>query len=71
MVIATGRVRIDSEGRQVGLSSRPEHVEQVADASLQRLRVPAIDLFYQHRVDVDVPIEDVAGAVKELIQEGR
>ena len=63
--------RIDSEGRQVGLSSRPEHIKQVADASLQRLRVDAIDLFYQHRVDLDVPIEDVAGAVKELIQEGK
>jgi aryl-alcohol dehydrogenase-like predicted oxidoreductase len=72
VVIATKfGFRIDSEGRQVGLSSRPEHVKQVADASLQRLRVPAIDLFYQHRVDVDVPIEDVAGAVKELIQEGK
>jgi len=72
VVIATKfGFRIDSEGRQVGLSSRPEHVKQVADASLQRLRVPAIDLFYQHRVDLDVPIEDVAGAVKELIQEGK
>ncbi len=72
VVIATKfGFRIDSEGRQVGLSSRPEHVKQVADASLQRLRVPTIDLFYQHRVDVDVPIEDVAGAVKELIQEGK
>jgi aryl-alcohol dehydrogenase-like predicted oxidoreductase len=72
VVIATKfGFRIDSEGRQVGLSSHPEHVKQVADGSLQRLRVPAIDLFYQHRVDVDVPIEDVAGAVKELIQEGK
>ena len=72
VVIATKfGFRIDSEGRQVGLSSRPEHVKQVADASLQRLRVPAIDLFYQHRVDLDVPIEDVAGAVKELMQEGK
>ena len=72
VVIATKfGFRIDSEGRQVGLSSRPEHIKQVADASLQRLRVPAIDLFYQHRVDLDVPIEDVAGAVKELIQEGK
>ncbi|MET0844477.1 MAG: aldo/keto reductase [Mycetocola sp.] len=72
VVIATKfGFRIDSEGRQVGLSSRPEHIKRVADASLQRLRVPAIDLFYQHRVDVDVPIEDVAGAVKELIQEGK
>ena len=72
VVIATKfGFRFDSEGRQVGLSSRPEHIKQVADASLQRLRVPAIDLFYQHRVDLDVPIEDVAGAVKELIQEGK
>ncbi|MET0713059.1 MAG: aldo/keto reductase [Jiangellaceae bacterium] len=72
VVIATKfGFRFDSEGRQVGLSSRPEHIKQVADASLQRLKVPAIDLFYQHRVDLDVPIEDVAGAVKELIQEGK
>jgi len=53
------------------LNSRPEHVKAVADASLKRLRVEAIDLFYQHRVDPKVPIEDVAGAVKELIQEGK
>ena len=53
------------------LNSRPEHVKEVADASLKRLRVDAIDLFYQHRVDPNVPIEDVAGAVKELIQEGK
>ena len=53
------------------LNSRPEHIKQVAEASLKRLRVDAIDLFYQHRVDLDVPIEDVAGAVKELIQEGK
>jgi aryl-alcohol dehydrogenase-like predicted oxidoreductase len=72
VVIATKfGFRFDSEGHQVGLSSRPEHIKQVADASLQRLRVHAIDLFYQHRVDLDVPIEDVAGAVKELIQEGK
>jgi aryl-alcohol dehydrogenase-like predicted oxidoreductase len=72
VVIATKfGFRFDSEGRQVGLSSRPEQIKQVADASLQRLKVPAIDLFYQHRVDLDVPIEDVAGAVKELIQEGK
>ena len=61
----------DAEGRQIGLSSRPEHIKQVADASLRRLRVDALDLFYQHRVNADVPIEDVAGAVKELIQEGK
>jgi aryl-alcohol dehydrogenase-like predicted oxidoreductase len=54
-----------------GLDSRPEHIKEVAEASLKRLRVDAIDLFYQHRVDPDVPIEDVAGAVKELIQEGK
>jgi aryl-alcohol dehydrogenase-like predicted oxidoreductase len=54
-----------------GLNSRPERIRQVAEASLQRLKVDAIDLFYQHRVDLDVPIEDVAGAVKELIHEGK
>ena len=53
------------------LDSRPEHIKQVAEASLKRLKIDAIDLFYQHRVDPDVPIEDVAGAVKELIQEGK
>jgi aryl-alcohol dehydrogenase-like predicted oxidoreductase len=55
----------------VGLNSRPQHIKQVAEASLKRLKVDAIDLFYQHRVDPDVPIEDVAGAVKHLIQEGK
>ena len=54
-----------------GLNSRPEHIKQAAEGSLKRLKVEAIDLFYQHRVDPDVPIEDVAGAVKELIQEGK
>jgi aryl-alcohol dehydrogenase-like predicted oxidoreductase len=54
-----------------GLNSRPERIKQVAEASLKRLNVDAIDLFYQHRVDPDVPIEDVAGAVKELIQQGK
>ncbi len=58
-------------GEQVGMDSRPEHIKQVAEASLKRLKVDAIDLFYQHRVDPDVPIEDVAGAVKDLIQEGK
>ena len=53
------------------MNSRPEHIKEVADASLQRLKVDAIDLFYQHRVDPNVPIEDVAGAVKELIREGK
>lgn len=57
--------------RREGLNSRPEHIKQVADASLKRLRVEVIDLFYQHRVDPDVPIEEVAGAVKELIQQGK
>jgi aryl-alcohol dehydrogenase-like predicted oxidoreductase len=54
-----------------GLNSRPEHTKQAAEGSLKRLKVDAIDLFYQHRVDPDVPIEDVAGAVKDLIQEGK
>src|SRR5213595_2967945 len=58
-------------GKQAGLDSRPEHIKQVAEASLKRLRTNAIDLFYQHRVDPAVPIEDVAGAVKDLIQEGK
>jgi aryl-alcohol dehydrogenase-like predicted oxidoreductase len=61
----------DAGGKQIGLNSRPEHIKQVAEASLKRLKVDAIDLFYQHRVDPNVPIEDVAGAVKELIQEGK
>ena len=58
-------------GKQVGLDSRPGHIREVAEASLRRLRVDAIDLFYQHRVDPEVPIEDVAGAVKDLIREGK
>ena len=58
-------------GPMTGLDSRPEQIKRVAEASLKRLQVEAIDLFYQHRVDPDVPIEDVAGAVKELIQEGK
>jgi aryl-alcohol dehydrogenase-like predicted oxidoreductase len=57
--------------KQAGLDSRPEHIKEVAEASLKRLKVDAIDLFYQHRVDPDVPIEDVAGSVKELIQQGK
>ena len=61
----------DDCGRWSGLNSRPDHIKQVAEASLKRLKVDAIDLFYQHRVDLNVPIEDVAGAVKELIQEGK
>jgi aryl-alcohol dehydrogenase-like predicted oxidoreductase len=58
-------------GKQAGLDSRPEHIKQVADASLKRLKTDFIDLFYQHRVDDKVPIEDVAGAVKDLIQQGK
>jgi aryl-alcohol dehydrogenase-like predicted oxidoreductase len=57
--------------RWIGLDSRPEHIKQVAEASLKRLRTNVIDLFYQHRVDPDVPIEEVAGAVKDLIQQGK
>ncbi len=72
VVIATKfGFRIDADGKQAGLDSRPEHIKQVADASLKRLRTDRIDLFYQHRVDPDVPIEDVAGAVKDLIQAGK
>ena len=73
VVIATKfGFRIDpATGRQAGLDSRPEHIREVCDASLKRLGVEAIDLLYQHRVDPDVPIEEVAGAVKELIAEGK
>ena len=60
-----------ASGRQVGVDSRPVHIKEVAEASLKRLKIDVIDLFYQHRVDPDVPIEDVAGAVKGLIQEGK
>jgi aryl-alcohol dehydrogenase-like predicted oxidoreductase len=64
--------KIDPDtGKSVGLDSRPGHIKEVAEASLTRLGVDALDLFYQHRVDLDVPIEDVAGAVKELIQAGK
>ena len=74
-----GKVVIATKfGGQIGpgkgpmdLDSRPEHIKEVADASLKRLRVDAIDLFYQHRVDAHVPIEDVAGAVKDLIRAGK
>ena len=62
---------IGPHGETRGLNSQPKHIKQVAEASLKRLRVEAIDLYYQHRVDPDVPIEDVAGAVKELIHEGK
>jgi aryl-alcohol dehydrogenase-like predicted oxidoreductase len=61
----------DPEGRNVGLSSRPEHIKQAAEGSLGRLKVDVIDLYYQHRVDPDVPIEEVAGAVKDLIEAGK
>ena len=73
VVIATKfGFKIDpTSGKQVGLGSRPEHVKEVAEASLKRLKTDVIDLFYQHRVDPNVPIEDVAGAVKELIQQGK
>src|ERR1700740_2508812 len=74
VVIATKfGFRPDPNGgpRWSGLDSRPEHIREVADASLKRLKTDVIDLFYQHRVDSNVPIEDVAGAVKDLIQEGK
>jgi aryl-alcohol dehydrogenase-like predicted oxidoreductase len=74
VVIATKfGFRLDPDGgpKWVGLDSRPVHIKEVAEASLKRLRVDAIDLFYQHRVDPDVPIEDVAGVVKDLIREGK
>ena len=59
------------DGKQRGLDSRPEHIKQVAESSLKRLKTDVIDLYYQHRVDPNVPIEEVAGAVKELIQQGK
>ncbi|WAS90050.1 aldo/keto reductase [Nannocystis punicea] len=74
VVIATKfgfRPAAEGEARWSLLDSRPEHIKEVAEASLRRLKVDAIDLFYQHRVDPEVPIEDVAGAVKELIQQGK
>jgi aryl-alcohol dehydrogenase-like predicted oxidoreductase len=72
VVIATKfGFKFDANGKQAGLDSRPEHIKEVADASLRRLKTDVIDLFYQHRVDPNVPIEDVAGAVKELIQQGK
>jgi aryl-alcohol dehydrogenase-like predicted oxidoreductase len=72
VVIATKfGFKFGAKEEQNGLDSRPEHIRQVAEASLKRLKVDAIDLFYQHRVDPDVPIEDVAGTVKELIREGK
>src|SRR5438067_3999913 len=71
VVIATKFGFKIENGKQAGLDSRPEHIKEVAEASLKRLKTDVIDLFYQHRVDPNVPIEDVAGAVKELIQQGK
>jgi aryl-alcohol dehydrogenase-like predicted oxidoreductase len=72
VVIATKfGFRFDEKGGQSGTDSRPAHIREVAEASLKRLKIDAIDLFYQHRVDPAVPIEDVAGAVKDLIREGK
>jgi len=73
VVIATKfGIKFDpSTGKQTGLDSRPEHIKRVAEASLRRLRSDVIDLFYQHRVDPNVPIEDVAGAVRDLIRQGK
>jgi aryl-alcohol dehydrogenase-like predicted oxidoreductase len=72
VVIATKfGFKIGPKGEQMGVDSRPEHIKEVAEASLKRLRTDVIDLFYQHRVDPTVPIEDVAGAVKALIHEGK
>jgi aryl-alcohol dehydrogenase-like predicted oxidoreductase len=63
--------QLDADGKETGLNSRPKHIMQAAEGSLKRLGVDAIDLFYQHRVDPDVPIEEVAGTVKELIAQGK
>ena len=72
VVIATKfGFKFNENGGQSGMDSRPEHIREVAEASLKRLKTDVIDLFYQHRVDPDVPIEDVAGTVKDLIQEGK
>jgi aryl-alcohol dehydrogenase-like predicted oxidoreductase len=72
VVIATKfGFEFDAEGKQIGLSSRPEWIRKMTEGSLKRLQIEAIDLYYQHRVDPNVPIEDVAGAVKELIREGK
>ncbi len=72
VVIATKfGFKLDPDGKSIGVDSRPEHIKEVAEASLKRLKTDRIDLLYQHRVDTDVPIEDVAGAVKDLIQEGK
>ena len=71
VVIATKFGFKFEDGKQAGLDSRPSHIREVAEASLKRLKTDRIDLFYQHRVDPDVPIEDVAGAVKDLIRDGK
>jgi aryl-alcohol dehydrogenase-like predicted oxidoreductase len=72
VVIATKfGFKLGPKGEQMGVDSRPEHIKEVAEASLKRLKTDTIDLFYQHRVDPAVPIEDVAGAVKDLIQKGK
>lgn len=74
VVVATKfgfKLKPNGEPGYVGLDSRPEHIKDVAEGSLTRLKLDALDLFYQHRVDPDVPIEDVAGAVKDLIREGK
>jgi aryl-alcohol dehydrogenase-like predicted oxidoreductase len=72
VVIATKfGFRLDPGGQQVGVDSRPQHIREVAEASLKRLGVETIDLFYQHRVDPEVPIEEVAGLVRDLIREGK
>src|ERR1043166_5160146 len=72
VVIATKfGFKLGPDGKQLGTDSRPQHVKEVAEASLKRLKTDTIDLFYHHRVDPAVPIEDVAGAVKDLIQEGK
>jgi aryl-alcohol dehydrogenase-like predicted oxidoreductase len=72
VVIATKfGFKFGPDGKQIGQDSRPEHIREVAEASLKRLRTDRIDLFYQHRVDLNIPIEDVAGTVKDLIKEGK
>ncbi len=72
VVIATKfGFKLSPKGEQIGVDSRPEHIREVTEASLKRLQTDRIDLLYQHRVDTEVPIEDVAGAVKQLIQEGK
>jgi len=63
--------KIDNDGKQIGLDSQPEHIKEVVEASLKRLKVDSIDLLYQHRVDTNVPIEEVANTVKQLIQQGK